>query len=67
MSAVSRAIELPKRWAKYEEVRSGPIMSRWGPPIWHTDELVAGAERVGPECGTLEVIILACLFSERPA
>ena len=36
------------------------------PAEWHIDEPVAALERMGPECGTLEVLILAFLFSERP-
>jgi hypothetical protein len=66
MSVVSRAIELPKRWAKQDEVRSSPIVSRWGPPIWHTDEPIAGAERMGPECGTVDLVTLAFVLSGRP-
>ena len=66
MSAVSRAIELPKHWAKRDEVASSSIMNGWGPPIWHTDEPVAALQRTGPEYGTLDAAVLAFIFVGRP-
>jgi len=66
MSAVSRALsgEVPIPWAENHLAAARPI-SRWGAPIWVSDEPVGKLQSTLPDALPLEITLVAFLYCER--
>ena len=65
MSAVSRVLEVPRKWVENDQaVRASPV-SRWGPPIWPEEQHGERMPRVALQPVSLEVVALAFLHTSR--
>jgi hypothetical protein len=65
MSAVSRALEVPRRWAESESIRSSPVSGRWGLPLWPADEPINQVGNPVPPVIPVAILALALLHAER--